>query len=150
LQSFPYGEVLYTPRPDEDQLESYLKGLIFRERTDQLSDESASGYLKDLNQLQMDFNRADEMYRGCMGASLLQGNWFDEISNLNNTQKPVALVYGSEEQIINTHYLAHRIQHKWKDCLQFIPKAGHLNNLDQPELFNQLLHDFATELLTES
>lgn len=133
LQPFTYGDVLFTPSPASDNLTQYLRGLVYNQ------DEAV------IRQLFNDFNNTDPAYRSFMGQSIAAGCWSDECLQLCQARKPIALVYGSEEKIIHTGYLKSIVLPKWQDKIHFLPNAGHLCNLDQPDLFNRLLAQFANE-----
>mgnify|MGYP001545762455 CR=1 FL=1 len=128
---FEYGAVLATPDPADAALENYIRGLVFS-RNAALLAELKNGY-----------RHTDPAFRANLGNILASRAWSDEIAQLNKHGLPVALVYGREEQIVNTAYLRHEIPHPWKDEIILVDDAGHLANADQPAVFNRLLLDFA-------
>lgn len=134
LLPFEFGDVLFTPGPAETRLHQYARGLIFNEKQ------------QTLQQLLSDFRQTDPLFRENMGQCIANGQWCDELSQFNQAGKPVSLVYGAGEQIINIDYLQSHKLPLWQDKIHLLPHAGHLCNLDQPDLFNQLLFDFSRDV----
>jgi len=82
-----------------------------------------------------------------MGASIAKGEWTDEMQNLMDSDRPVSWVFGADERIINADFLHKVPAGRWRESTVFLPDAGHLVHLDQPDEFNRLLMDFAIENL---
>ena len=69
-------------------------------------------------------------------------------TELKNVVKPALIVCGEEDGI--TPPAQSEMMHKNLSASEYfvIPKAGHLSNLEQPALFNELLQNFLRQLTT--
>jgi pimeloyl-ACP methyl ester carboxylesterase len=135
LLPFEYGAVLFEENPRDDELKNYIQGLVFSNHDNTLADLIAW------------YRHTDPLLRSALGQSIAAGKWTDEIHHLEISRKPVVLVYGENERIINRNYIQKASDGKWRDNIKLLDKAGHLANLDQPDEFNRLLLEFAGETL---
>jgi pimeloyl-ACP methyl ester carboxylesterase len=55
---------------------------------------------------------------------------------------PTLIIYGADDQIIPLSEVEFMHQAIINSELKIIPDAGHLSNLEQPELFNQVVKEF--------
>ncbi|MDB5261841.1 MAG: alpha/beta hydrolase fold protein [Adhaeribacter sp.] len=95
-----------------------------------------------------DYNRVKSPFRSVMfGQSMHGGRVSDEIALLKKSGVPLLVVFGAEEKIIKPDYLDNAVLNTWRNTVFKIPAAGHLLHLDQPVAFNQLVADFAHEIL---
>ena len=134
LKPYPYGDVLFSANPPADRLEQYLKGLTYNYNEQRLH------YLKE------QFRKTDPLFRVNMGKAISEGRWADEIGNLKASGKPVAVIFGQDEQLCYTDYLDNAGLELWGNKVWVIPHAGHLVNFDEPEVFNELLAGFAADV----
>ncbi|TZF85791.1 alpha/beta hydrolase (plasmid) [Pedobacter sp. BS3] len=135
LLPFQYGDALFAEDPPDETLKNYIKGLTFHHKENIQA------------KLISDYRNTDSRFRAVIGQSIASGEWTDEIQNLVNSGRTAAWVFGKDEQIINADYLGKMPVNQWRDKIHFINDAGHLVNLDQPATFNQLLLEFADEML---
>lgn len=135
LMPSQYTHVLFDANPADDDLAAYIRTLTFRK------DEY---WCRELASL---YRQTDPTYRTQIGEAVARSEWTDEIKNLNDTGLPVCVIMGEEEEIVNKNYLNGYLMHKWNNREYFIKEAGHLAYLDQPEQVNQLIFDFAKDML---
>lgn len=135
LLSFQYGAALFEEKPGDEELRNYVKGLVH---------EAPEATIATLISW---YRQADPVLRSALGQSIAAGNWTNEIGNLEASGKPVVLVYGEQEQIINRAYIRKAQPGNWRSNVRVLDKAGHLANLDQPGEFTRLLREFADETL---
>lgn len=135
LLPFEYGAVLLTSHPAAMDLDNYTKGLVYSQ------DETI------LSGLQLMYQNTDPAFRTTLAQSISQRQWTNEIQKLSDSHKPVALIFGENEKITSSSYLDEVPLFRWGNKTWIIAQAGHLVNLDQPALFNQLLLAFAKEVL---
>ncbi len=66
----------------------------------------------------------------------------DSTPTLSQIDKPTLILHGEDDQLVPVSE-AKTMRNLIKDSkLQVLPTAGHLLNLEQPDLFNQAVHDF--------
>ncbi len=95
-----------------------------------------------------DIRRTDGRARVVIGKSLAEGKYRDEAEIAANLVKPLAVVHGAEDQIVNPSYLRSlKIPALWRGSVQTIAGAGHALQWEQPGPFNTLLEEFAEDTL---
>lgn len=129
---FIHGAALVMQHPSDEELKNYCSGLLFTQDQIMLAD------------VKKDYRQTDPAFRANLGNILATRDWGTEVANLNDTALPTALVYGEQEEIVNTTYLHGAIRHLWRNNIILVPNAGHFLNVDQPALFNELLSSFAS------
>jgi pimeloyl-ACP methyl ester carboxylesterase len=120
-----------------------------------VSDDEARAYAEaftaprsalDLDEIVADVLRTDGAARAGLGASLAEGRYADEIALVTALTKPLAILHGEGEQLINLGYLRTlSIPALWRGELQLIPGAGHAPHLETPEAFTALLTQFLAD-----
>ena len=90
-----------------------------------------------------DMRRTDGRTREALWISIGEGCYTDEVEIVANFKKPLAVVHGEEDQLINLLYIKGlNMPTLWRDEIQIIPDAGHTPQWEQPEKFNRLLMEF--------
>jgi pimeloyl-ACP methyl ester carboxylesterase len=117
-----------------------------------VSDEEARAYAEaftaprsalDLGEIVADVLRTDGAARAGLGASLAEGRYADEIAITSTLGRPLAILHGDGEQLINLDYLRTlSIPTLWRGEIQLIPGAGHAPHLETPDQFISLLDQF--------
>jgi pimeloyl-ACP methyl ester carboxylesterase len=120
-----------------------------------VSDEEARAYAEaftaprsalDLDEIVADVLRTDGAARAGLGASLAEGRSADEIAIATALTKPLAILHGEGEQLINLDYLRTlSIPALWRGEIQLIPGAGHAPHLENPDQFISLLDQFLAD-----
>lgn len=90
--------------------------------------------------------KSDPKFRSTLTVQVSLGNYENEQEVILNTEIPVVVVLGADDQIYNTNHLITKpLDGVWKDAIQWISNAGHLPQWDNAESFNQLLVDFSNQ-----
>lgn len=95
-----------------------------------------------------DYYAVQGNFRSSLYATIAAGNYNDEIAILHKLNCPVCIVFGKEEMIVNTDYLNEAPLNLWNKTIYKLPGASHLVNIDAPEVFNELVAGFATDMFT--
>ncbi len=86
---------------------------------------------------------------GVVGALAAMRDRIDSTPMLGDIDVPVLIIHGADDQLIPVSE-AEAMHNAIPDSeLVIIPDAGHLPNLEQPDLFNDAVIDFLEELLEE-
>ena len=94
-----------------------------------------------------DIKRSHKNMRACLGASLIPENLVNEVEVIENIGKPVMIVHGKDDQLVNGDYYKElNIPALWQDEIKIIPGSGHCPQLENPEVFNSILLNFLNDL----
>ena len=101
----------------------------------------------DLAPFVADIARTDGRARATMAGSIAPDGYQDEVVIVKNLQRPLAILQGEHEQLVNAAYL-HTLDAPtlWRGAVQIIPGAGHTPQVEAPEQFNGLLDTFMADL----
>lgn len=120
-----------------------------------LTDKQARGYVAaafrpgvaDLPAFMIDdVLRTDGRARKNLGASITPGGFRDEVAVIASLTRPLAVLHGAEEQLINGDYVKTlAMPTLWRGAVQTIPGAGHILQWEQAKTFDTLLDAFATD-----
>nr|WP_121271716.1 alpha/beta hydrolase [Pedobacter schmidteae] len=99
-----------------------------------------------VNEFVTDYYRVKPQFRSALSTSITQQQFNDEIELVASLNKPVLMIFGKDEQVINPDYLDSAPIKLWNNQVYKIPGANHLVHIDQPEAFNQLLADYAGDI----
>jgi pimeloyl-ACP methyl ester carboxylesterase len=90
-----------------------------------------------------DMKRSDGRAREAVGISIGQGNYADEVKIVAGLTKPLAVVHGEQDSLVDLSYIKSlSMPTLWRSGVQVVPDAGHTPQWEQPERFNNLLMDF--------
>jgi pimeloyl-ACP methyl ester carboxylesterase len=93
-----------------------------------------------------DVLRADGCARSLLGASIAPGGYRDEATVVRDLEAPLAVLHGSEEQLVNGAYFASIVMPTlWRGAVQTIPGAGHAPQWETARAFDALLEAFMAE-----
>ena len=93
-----------------------------------------------------DMRRTNGRARETLGLSVGEGKYTDEVTIVANLKKPLAIVHGENDTLVNLTYLKDLcIPNLWQSEIQIVPDAGHTPQWEQPERFNRLLMKFITD-----
>jgi 3-oxoadipate enol-lactonase len=84
--------------------------------------------------------------QGVVGSSEAMKNRVDSTSILSQIKFPVLIVHGADDKLIPTSEAQNMHQQITNSHLEIIPSAGHLPNMEQPDLYNQIIRDFVISL----
>src|SRR6185437_6040002 len=120
----------------------------------ELSDKQARGYVAaafrpgvDLPPFMIDdVLRTDGRARENLGASITPNGFRDEVMVIASLTRPLAVLHGAEEQLINGDYFKTlTMPTLWRGAVQYISDAGHVPQWEQTEIFNALIDAFAND-----
>lgn len=93
-----------------------------------------------------DIRRTHGQARLVLGGSIAPGGYKDEVEIVANLTRPLAILHGEQEQLVNESYIsALEIPLLWRGAVQIIADAGHAPHWEQPDQFNALLEAFLLE-----
>lgn len=125
----------FTPEPSAAQIDEWF-GTCF-----------APGYAPIPAFFVEDFRTTDGNARGYLGAAAQAGRFADEVEIVRNLKIPLAIVHGSEEQIVDLGYLQRLpAPTLWRGAVQVVEGAGHATQWEKPEAFSRLLDEFASSV----
>lgn len=94
-----------------------------------------------------DMLRTDGRAREALWQSVMDGNYSDEAEIVAHLARPLAIVHGKDDQLVNLVYIKSlSIPALWRGEVQVIESAGHVPHWEQPDRFNQLVMTFIEEL----
>lgn len=98
---------------------------------------------KDWLDFATDYYKVKNNFRSKMSASVVAGDFSDEIDLLKQQPAPVLVIFGEDEQVCEPDYLDLAGLKLWENKTFKIGNAGHFVNTDQPDALNKLLGEFA-------
>jgi pimeloyl-ACP methyl ester carboxylesterase len=108
---------------------------------------TAPGSALSLDEFTADILRTDGAARAGLSASLREGRFADEVAIAATLQRPLAILHGQGEQLVNLGYLQQlAIPGLWRGGVQLIAGAGHAPHQETPGTFTALLNQFITDL----
>ncbi|MCO6000257.1 alpha/beta fold hydrolase [Actinoallomurus rhizosphaericola] len=94
-----------------------------------------------------DILATDGAARAGLGSSVGEGRFADEVAIVAELRRPLAILHGAGEQLVNLDYLRKlTIPALWRGQVQLIPHAGHAPHQETPQQFAALLTDFIGDL----
>lgn len=92
------------------------------------------------------FNIRDN-FRSKLFATVMAGQIGDEVNSFRQSGVPMLVIFGEGEKICNIDYLDQAGLQLWQNKVFKIPGTGHFVHIDLPEETNELMADFASEML---
>jgi pimeloyl-ACP methyl ester carboxylesterase len=131
----PAMNVGFTATVDAEQARAYAASF------------TAPGSALDLEGFVADVLRTDGAARAGLLASIGEGRFADEVAIAANMQRPLAILHGEHEQLVNLDYLRTlTIPGLWRGEFQLIPDAGHAPHQETPDVFASLVEQFIADL----
>lgn len=96
-----------------------------------------------------DILATDPAARTDLSAALATGSFADEIAIARGLRRPLAILHGSEDQLVSLRYLralAPTLPTLWRGEVQLVPGAGHSPHQEAPQAFTALLTGFEASL----
>ncbi|MBR0899508.1 alpha/beta hydrolase [Bradyrhizobium tropiciagri] len=125
----------FTPAPDDAAIAEWLKTLF------------APDYTPQPPFVDGDFRRTDGNARGYLGASVQAGRFADEAEIVRGLRIPLAIVHGSEEQMVDLGYLQRlSAPTLWRGQVQVVDGAGHATQWEKADTFDHLVDAFASSI----
>ena len=131
----PAMNVGFTAEVDADAARTYARNFL------------APGSTLPLDEFVADILATDGAARAGLGASIPAGRFADETGIVAGLTRPIAVLHGEQEQLINLDYLRGlTIPTLWRGEVQLLPGTGHAPQVEDPERFAALLTEFVTDL----
>ncbi len=98
--------------------------------------------------LEKNIKQTDSKFRTAIATSIGNGEFSDEYAILNALQVPVAIFHGEKDVLVNKDYLNQlNISTIWKNEIIEISNSSHSPHIENPVVFNQLLHQYLNNIL---
>lgn len=91
--------------------------------------------------------KTDPNARLGLGQNMGPDTYHDELKIVKELEIPLAILHGTGEKLVNLEYIRSlEMPTLWKGEVQMINQAGHAPQLENVEVFNQLLAEFVTSV----
>lgn len=131
----PAMAAAFAPELTQEQMEGFAAACLAPESTIELA------------ALVADIARTDGRARATMAASIAPGGYTDEVEIVKNLDRPLAVLHGEHEQLVNGDYFNDlEMPTLWRGAVQIIHGSGHTPHIEEPEQFNELLGAFVDEV----
>lgn len=128
--------VFFYNEPNRAMVYQFIFSLLYRkEAAEALTDEYRSTH---------------PSFRPALVKAASEGRVTDEVGRLEKSAVPLCIVFGRDDNLIDTNYLRHIKVHLWKNHFHLIEKAGHFVHLDQPNPVNQLIAEYTQAVFTKT
>ncbi len=125
----PVMPLLFKKDLNDDELNLFAKSLT------SINNES---YIKE------SIKTTDTNFREQLVLSIQNGDMVNEAAILETLNYPVALICGRNDVLVNTDYIQNlSVPSLWKNKVAIIEDASHCPNLENTEVFNMVLIEFA-------
>jgi len=89
----------------------------------------------------------DGRARSSLWASLQAGEFPNEVAVVNGAGKPLAIVHGENDALINRAYIEGlELPALWRGAVQVVANAGHSPQMEAPEALSALIGEFAASV----
>lgn len=127
-------DVVFSDGRVHDDIETYAYEANF-------SDEPAA-----IKAFMKDYTLVKDNFRSIFFDTVLKESYNDEIELLTSSGLSTLVIFGENDKIVDNSYLD-KVPFKLHNQKVYkIPKASHMVNTDQPDVFNNLLADYAREI----
>jgi pimeloyl-ACP methyl ester carboxylesterase len=107
----------------------------------------APGSALPLDEFVADILRTDGAARAGLAASIGEGKFADEAGIVATLGRPLAILQGEGEQLVNLGYLRQlAVPSLWRGAVQIVAGAGHAPHEEVPAEFTGLLEQFIADL----
>ncbi|MEN8251782.1 MAG: alpha/beta hydrolase [Bacteroidota bacterium] len=94
-----------------------------------------------------DILKTDGNARAGLAASIVPDGYEDEIKIVESMATPLAILQGSNEQLVNPNYLKSlNIPALWRGEVQIVDNAGHAPHWENADSFNKMLFEFVEDV----
>lgn len=91
------------------------------------------------------FKNTDGNVRVQLGIAITNGEYSDELKNIELSKIPTAVVFGEEEKLCVIDSLDKISFPKWKNKTHLITNSGHFPQIDQPNALTNIIQEFASD-----
>lgn len=133
LKPNPNLGAMFLEKPTDEQLNLLLN---------ELGDNLTPNLKEDIKTV---FNAVDPKFRTVMATSIGTGDYSDELQKLQNSNLPVAVIFGADDKLCFTDYIDKTPLTQWHHKSVLVPNSGHFTMLDQPNELIKILTEFADD-----
>lgn len=131
----PAMNIGYTAEVDDEAARSYATSFL------------APGSSLPIDDFVADILATDGAARAGLLASIQAGRFADEVDIVAHLRRPIAVLHGQDEQLVNLDYLRGlAMPTLWRQAVRVLPGAGHAPQAETPQEFAKLLTEFLTDL----
>ena len=96
--------------------------------------------------------QTDEGAKVIYPRSISNGVGQNEIDIVSNWPRPIAVIAGTNDVLVNNEYIINEVPfaNLWNGQIHLIPNAGHFVHMEQPQMFNEIVHKFAQDVFSKS
>lgn len=128
----PILHLFYKENKTNKELESITKSMVYNSKFEET--------------VQTELKKVDPNFIKPWAANIQTKIPKDEIEVVRNTNVPIAVINGTNDNFINLKYLRKvPFKNLWKNKIHEIQEAGHLPFLEKPKEFNKCLIDFCAQ-----
>jgi pimeloyl-ACP methyl ester carboxylesterase len=107
----------------------------------------APGSTIPLDEFVADILATDGQARAALLPSMNEGRFADEVAVVAGLTKPIAILHGEHDQLINLDYIRGlTIPALWRGAVQVFPGVGHAPQVEAPQQFTDMVTQFITDL----
>jgi Predicted hydrolases or acyltransferases (alpha/beta hydrolase superfamily) len=129
-------------------LECFGKGNLSLEEIELLA--KANGYDGSANKqfIKDAILQTDEGAKVIYPRSILNGVGQNELEIVANWSRPIAVIAGADEVLVNNEYIIKEVTfaNLWNKQVHLVQDSGHFVHMEQPEIFNEIIHRFARDV----
>jgi len=103
----------------------------------------------DIQNLVEDYLIVCPNFKSALFKSVADGKISDEILLLQSLTTQIPLIFGKDDDLVNIHYLDDNPFNLWRDQVYKLPGASHWVNIDMPEIFNQIVAEYAQQVFIQ-
>lgn len=135
FQPNPAVNIGYTAQIDNQAAQSYATSFL------------APGSSLPIDDFVADILATDGAARAGLLASIQAGRFADEVDIVAHLRRPIAVLHGQDEQLVNLDYLRGlAMPTLWRQAVRVLPGVGHAPQAETPQEFAKLLSEFLTDL----
>jgi pimeloyl-ACP methyl ester carboxylesterase len=101
---------------------------------------------QDLQHLADDYLNVSPDFKPALFKTAGEGKISDEIATLQKYNVPVCIVFGTKDNLLNIDYLDSLPFSVWQNKIYKLPNAGHWLTIDNPEVFDLIIFEYAEEV----
>lgn len=135
---------------DPKILQCFGKGNLTKEEVELMATGSGYDGSKEKQFIVDAILQTDEGAKVIYPQSIVKGVGQNEVDIVRKWPKPIAVIAGKDEILVNNDYIINEVpfHNLWKNKVFLIEEAGHPVHMQKPQEFNQLVKEFADDVLT--
>lgn len=92
--------------------------------------------------------QTDEGAKVIYPRSILNGIGRNEVEIVRNWSRPIAVIAGADEVLVNNEYIINEVPfaNLWNGQVHLVQHSGHFVHMEQPQIFNEFVQKFARDI----